>query len=137
MKAIIQKIIQNSTDPKLIERAFESAQKAHAGQKRFSGEEYLLHPLRVAQILSDMHLDPKAVAAGLLHDVPDDTEKTLEDIEKEKQQVNQDLEVGDDFLDELLNPEDTAKQKAGEEGRTAEHEEHEPEPEPDFCSTVS
>lgn len=45
---------------------------------------------------------------------------SLEDIEKEKQQVNQDLEVGDDFLDELLNPEDTAKQEAGEKGRPAE-----------------
>ena len=56
---------------------------------------------------------------------------SLEDIEKEKQQVNQDLEVGDEFLDELLNPEDTAKQEAGEEGRPAEHE-PEPEPEPDY-----
>lgn len=56
---------------------------------------------------------------------------SLEDIEKEKQQVNQDLEVGDEFLDELLNPEDTAKQEAGEKGGPAEHEEHEPEPEPE------
>lgn len=60
----------------------------------------------------------------------DEEQVSLEDIEKEKQQVNQDLEVGDEFLDELLNPEDTAKQEAGEEGRPAEHEEHEPEPEP-------
>lgn len=59
---------------------------------------------------------------------------SLEDIKKEQEQGNQDLEVGDDFLDELLNPEDTAKQEAGEEGGPAEHEEHapEPEPEPDF-----
>ena len=61
----------------------------------------------------------------------DEEQVSLEDIEKEKQQVNQDLEVGDEFLDELLNPEDTAKQEAGEEGRPAEHEEHEPEPEPE------
>lgn len=57
---------------------------------------------------------------------------SLEDIEKEKQQGEQDLEVGDEFLDELLNPEDTAKQEAAAEGGPAEHEEHEPEPEPDF-----
>ena len=57
---------------------------------------------------------------------------SLEDIKKEQEQGNQDLEVGDDFLDELLNPEDTAKQEAAAEGGPAEHEEHEPEPEPDF-----
>ena len=50
---------------------------------------------------------------------------SLEDIEKEKQQGEQDLEVGDEFLDELLNPEDTAKQEAAAEGGPAEHEEHE------------
>ena len=57
---------------------------------------------------------------------------SLEDIEKEKQQVNQDLEVGDEFLDELLNPEDTAKQEQGGEGEPAEPKiEPEPEPEPE------
>ncbi len=83
MQKQLQKIIEKSSDPKLIERAFQFAQDAHQGQKRFSGEEFILHPLRVAQILSEMRLDPQAVAAGLLHDVPDDTQKTLEDIEKE------------------------------------------------------
>ena len=57
---------------------------------------------------------------------------SLEDIEKEQEQGNQDLEVGDEFLDELLNPEDTAKQEAAAEGGPADHEEHNPEPEPDF-----
>lgn len=61
----------------------------------------------------------------------DEEQVSLEDIKKEQEQGNQDLEVGDEFLDELLNPEDTAKQEAGEEGRPAEHEEHEPEPEPE------
>ena len=60
----------------------------------------------------------------------DEEQVSLEDIKKEQEQGNQDLEVGDEFLDELLNPEDAAKQEAGEEGRPAEHEEHEPEPEP-------
>ncbi len=83
MQKQLQKITENSSDPKLIERAFQFAQSAHQGQKRFSGEEYILHPLRVAQVLSEMHLDARTVAAGLLHDVPDDTKKTIEDIEKE------------------------------------------------------
>lgn len=68
----------------------------------------------------------------------DEEQVSLEDIEKAKQQGEQDLEVGDEFLDELLNPEDTAKQEQGGEGEPAEHEEHnpeyepEPEPLPDF-----
>ena len=66
-----------------MERAFEFARRAHEGQKRFSGEDYIQHPARVAQILKQMHLDSKTVAAGLLHDVPDDTKITLEEIEKE------------------------------------------------------
>jgi len=79
----IQKIIKSTPDSNLIEKAFEFAKKAHFGQKRASGEDYLQHPIRVAQILTGMNLDPRAIAAGLLHDIPDDTSKTLEDIEKE------------------------------------------------------
>jgi len=81
--SLIQKIIRVNSDPKLIERAFEFAQKAHQGQKRASGEDYIQHPIRVVEILTKMRLDPKGVAAGFLHDVLDDTEKTLQDIEKE------------------------------------------------------
>jgi len=80
---LIQKIIKSSSDANLAEKAFEFAKEAHSGQKRVSGEEYIQHPIRVAQILTEMHLDPKAIAAGFLHDVPDDTKKTIEDIEKE------------------------------------------------------
>lgn len=83
MQKRLEKLIKSSSDPKLIERAFYFAQEAHEGQKRFSGKEYIFHPLMVARILSDMKLDAKTVAAGLLHDVPDDTAKTLADIEKE------------------------------------------------------
>lgn len=82
MQKQLQKIIKSSSNPKLIERAFNFAEEAHSEQKRFSGKDYILHPLRVAQTLSEMRLDPPTVAAGLLHDVPDDTEKTLEDIKK-------------------------------------------------------
>jgi len=79
----LQLILKDTSNPELIKKAFEFAQNAHQGQKRASGEDYITHPLRVAQILSDMKLDPKTVAAGFLHDVADDTKKTLEDIGKE------------------------------------------------------
>jgi len=79
---LIRKIIKGS-DVKLIEKAFEFAKEAHQGQKRASGEDYIEHPLRVAEILKEMHLDSQTIAAGFLHDLPDDTNKTLKDIEKE------------------------------------------------------
>ena len=83
MREQLKEIIENTAEPELITKAFEFAKSAHHGQKRFSGKDYIAHPLRVAQILSRLHLDSKTIAAGFLHDVPDDTEKTLEDIEKE------------------------------------------------------
>jgi len=54
-------------------RAFRMAAKAHAGQKRASGEPYIMHPLAVAQILAGLNLDPPTIAAALLHDVVEDT----------------------------------------------------------------
>lgn len=78
---LLQKIKKPSPDSNLVEKALEFAKKAHEGQKRASGEDYIQHPIRVAQILTEMHLDPKAIAAGFLHDVPDDTSVTLKDIE--------------------------------------------------------
>lgn len=83
LNSLIQQIIGESFDENLVEKAFEFAKEAHSGQKRFSGEDYMIHPLSVAQILKEMRLDQKTIAAGLLHDVPDDTQKTLEDIKKE------------------------------------------------------
>jgi len=79
----LEQIIKNASDQKLIKKAYAFAENAHQGQKRISGEAYITHPVRVAQILSAMKLDQKTIAAGLLHDVADDTKKTLEDIEKE------------------------------------------------------
>jgi GTP pyrophosphokinase len=66
----------------LVERAYEFAKKAHDGQHRISGELYIFHPLEVAMILADLELDTITIAAGLLHDVVEDTEYTLEDITK-------------------------------------------------------
>ncbi|MCF6096644.1 bifunctional (p)ppGpp synthetase/guanosine-3',5'-bis(diphosphate) 3'-pyrophosphohydrolase [Thermovorax subterraneus] len=67
----------------LVDRAYEFAQKAHDGQHRISGEMYIFHPLEVAIILADLELDTITIAAGLLHDVVEDTEYTLEDINRE------------------------------------------------------
>ena len=67
-------------DLDLIERAYIYSARVHEGQVRLSGEPYLSHPLEVAGILADMKLDPESVAAGLLHDVIEDTPATPEEI---------------------------------------------------------
>lgn len=67
-------------DRELIERAYEVAEHAHDGQARASGEPYIVHSLAVALMLADLHLDPKTIAAGLLHDVPEDTAVTIDQV---------------------------------------------------------
>ncbi|MDY7221766.1 bifunctional (p)ppGpp synthetase/guanosine-3',5'-bis(diphosphate) 3'-pyrophosphohydrolase [Halalkalibacterium halodurans] len=66
-----------------LQRAYEFAEKAHAGQYRKSGEPYILHPVQVAGIIVDLELDPNTVAAAFLHDVVEDTDVTVEALEKE------------------------------------------------------
>ncbi|MBQ9000774.1 MAG: bifunctional (p)ppGpp synthetase/guanosine-3',5'-bis(diphosphate) 3'-pyrophosphohydrolase [Eggerthellaceae bacterium] len=61
-------------------RAFEFANKAHAGQKRKSGEPFIAHPIEVAIILADLHMDVETVVAALLHDTIEDTEVTRDDV---------------------------------------------------------
>jgi guanosine-3',5'-bis(diphosphate) 3'-pyrophosphohydrolase len=70
-------------DKEKIGRALEFATKAHADQKRFSGEPYIIHPFEVAKILADMRADVDTICAGLLHDTFEDGHVTLKDIEKE------------------------------------------------------
>src|SRR5690242_14892996 len=70
-------------DLELVRKAYEYSQKNHAGQHRASGEPYLVHPLEVALVLSEMKMDGVAVAAGLLHDSVEDTSLTIVDIRKE------------------------------------------------------
>ena len=65
-----------------IRLAFEIAKKNHEGQKRNSGEDYIIHPLNVAMILAEMNMDTPTIIAGLLHDTIEDTEVTFEDVEK-------------------------------------------------------
>src|SRR5512145_402623 len=69
-------------DLELLRRAYAFSALEHKGQVRHSGEPYLVHPLEVASILADMRLDVVAVAAGLLHDVVEDTLTTIERIEE-------------------------------------------------------
>ncbi len=71
------------TERQVIERAYQFARKAHEGQKRQSGEPYLVHCVAVAQILGELHMDAQTICAGLLHDVVEDTPTTLDDIEAE------------------------------------------------------
>jgi GTP pyrophosphokinase len=66
----------------LIERAYQVASEAHEGQLRGSGEPYVIHPLAVAHYLAGLQLDAETIAAGLLHDVPEDTDVTIGEIEK-------------------------------------------------------
>ncbi|MGC9291659.1 MAG: RelA/SpoT family protein [Acidobacteriaceae bacterium] len=67
-------------DLSLIERAYEFSLKQHDGQRRASGEPYVLHPLEVAQVLAETRLDATAIAAGLLHDAVEDTPVTSQEI---------------------------------------------------------
>ena len=72
-----------STDISMIEKAYKVASEAHEGQKRKSGEPYIIHPLCVAIIVADLELDKETIVAGLLHDAVEDTWMTYEEVEKE------------------------------------------------------
>ncbi|MCD6305013.1 MAG: bifunctional (p)ppGpp synthetase/guanosine-3',5'-bis(diphosphate) 3'-pyrophosphohydrolase [Deltaproteobacteria bacterium] len=69
-------------DIELIEKAYVFSAKAHQGQIRLSGEPYLSHPLEVAYILAQLRMDVVCIAAGLLHDAVEDSDATLDEIEK-------------------------------------------------------
>ena len=72
----------NEKDIELIKRAYEYAEKKHFGQKRISGDDYILHPLNVALILTEVSADAPCMAAALLHDTIEDSDATKEEIEK-------------------------------------------------------
>lgn len=73
----------SNEDKKLIRSAFDTAVDAHRNQRRKSGEPYILHPISVAKIVAqEIGLDATSIAASLLHDVVEDTEYSIEDIEK-------------------------------------------------------
>ncbi|MCM1364074.1 MAG: bifunctional (p)ppGpp synthetase/guanosine-3',5'-bis(diphosphate) 3'-pyrophosphohydrolase [Faecalibacterium sp.] len=70
----------SAADTDRVIKAYELASSAHEGQKRRSGEPYIIHPVAVAQILADMCMDTDSICAALLHDVVEDTEYTSEQI---------------------------------------------------------
>lgn len=82
---IIKKMKMNKrkTNTALILKAYNTAKQYHQGQKRMSGEDYIIHPLNVAYILADLQLDDATICAALLHDTVEDTEVTNALIEKE------------------------------------------------------
>mgnify|MGYP003473732444 FL=1 len=73
----------NDKQVAFVEKAYEFANKAHAGQKRASGQPYIIHPTQVAGTLATLGLDPDTVAAGFLHDTVEDTPVTNDEL-KEK-----------------------------------------------------
>ncbi len=70
-------------DLEVIRKAYDFSLRYHTGQTRASGEPYLVHPLEVACVLAEIKLDTVAIAAGLLHDLVEDTAVTIQEIEKE------------------------------------------------------
>ncbi len=71
-----------SADVTVIMKAYVYSAKMHAGQIRKSGEPYLSHPLAVASLLTEMHLDVASICAGLMHDAVEDTDATLDDLSR-------------------------------------------------------
>lgn len=67
----------------LVRKAYEFADRAHTGQKRSSGDPYIVHPLEVSAILAQLRLDVQSIAAGLMHDTVEDTPASLPEIERE------------------------------------------------------
>ncbi len=76
----VSKYIENKEHLELIQEAYSYTKNKHKGQLRKSGEEYVIHPLLVAIILSDLHTDYVTIIAGLLHDVIEDTDTSFDDI---------------------------------------------------------
>ena len=71
-----KKYNNNKKDIDLINKAYDYAYKKHFGVKRISGDDYIIHPLNVAMILTDINADAACMAAALLHDTIEDTDST-------------------------------------------------------------
>ena len=88
-------------NPETLSKAYNFALKAHKNQKRDSGDPYLIHPVAVADILSDLKLDSATTATGLLHDTIEDTKITYKHVEKEFGKEVADLVEGVTKISEL------------------------------------
>ena len=80
--ALTQKYLSEE-DVAFVHKALVYAVECHSGQYRKSGEPYIIHPIQVAGILAKLKLDAVTVACGFLHDVVEDTDATLDDLERE------------------------------------------------------
>jgi GTP pyrophosphokinase len=82
--SIVEKVKQNhpNADENMMRRAYLFSAQQHRGQIRKSGEPYLIHPLEVANIIAELKLDPVCVVTGLLHDIVEDTNTPLSEIER-------------------------------------------------------
>ncbi len=85
LDAVIRTVKRNHprADTSIIESAYTVAAAAHDGQTRKSGEPYITHPVAVSQILAELGLGPRTIAAALLHDTVEDTDYSLEDLRAE------------------------------------------------------
>ena len=92
----------------MVLKAYHYARDAHAGQLRVSGEEYICHPVGVAQILTELQIDAVTISASLLHDVVEDTKISLENIEKE---FNKDIAMLVDGVTKLSKIEYKSKEE--------------------------
>ena len=82
-KLIADMKLKKSLGIEKVEKAFQYAEKLHTGQKRKSGEDYILHPVEVALTLEQHDFDSNVISAGLLHDVVEDCGCTVEEIKHE------------------------------------------------------
>ena len=101
-------------NPETLTKAYEFALKAHKTQKRDEGVPYIIHPVAVADILSDLKLDSATIATGLLHDTIEDTKATYKTVEKEFGKEVADL-VEEPLEEENLNIQNTTKRNFHEE----------------------
>ncbi len=85
LQLLSQTIKKNSpkADLKILEKAYKFAEEAHQNQKRKNNQDYFKHPLATAQTLAELKLDLATICAGLLHDIPEETSYSLQEIEKE------------------------------------------------------
>ena len=96
----------------LLEKAYHKADDMHAGQKRKSGEEYIIHPLCVAIILINLRMDLETIIAGILHDIVEDTEYTLEDVKNDFSESIANIVDGVTKLTEINLANDKVEQQA-------------------------
>ncbi|QSX08773.1 bifunctional (p)ppGpp synthetase/guanosine-3',5'-bis(diphosphate) 3'-pyrophosphohydrolase [Alkalibacter rhizosphaerae] len=82
---LIAKVLEynKDADVSILQKAYDLAVNAHQGQKRVSGDDYIIHPLEVAMILAELQLDVPTIAAAILHDVVEDTQYSYEDMQRE------------------------------------------------------